>query len=190
MRNKAWLYTILLLIIIVISSWFTFIVTKNMSLPHINQATNPDTFMKNVVYTEHDQNGLIHTQIYTPTIAHYQNNDLYVFTKPQFKTVTANKQTWIITADMGKSIYGSDKIKLWHNVKIVEPELTDTHKYAFIITTNSITIYPKTKFATTEQPIIITQGENVTKAVGAEADLKAGTIKLLSKVEGTYKLKN
>lgn len=185
MNTKTLFFTLSLLTVVTLSSILALLAAQKIATPHINASQNPDFFITNALYTEFDQTGAIHNQIATSKISHFTTANAYLFDNPQMTFFYANEQPWIISAHKGKSEHGKDKILLWDNVTIQQaPGANNTET---LINTNSLTLFPNTKTAETKEPVTIKQGGSVMHAVGAKADFKAGTVKLLSKVGGTYK---
>lgn len=187
MHKKNILLTIALLATFLTISTLALFIAKKFIKPHMNSANNPDFFMADALYTKFNQQGLIRTKIQTNKITHFITNNIYYFDNPIITMHTPNEQPWHITANKGKSERGKSKIYLWDNVKIIRA--ASANNSDFDITTSSLTVYPETKFAKTLDPITIIQDGNVTKSIGAEADFKTGSIKLLSKIKGIYPAK-
>ena len=80
----------------------------------------------------------------------------------------------------------SGKIYLDGKVKIIRKPVANNT--GFNIATDLLIVEPDLKFAKTASPITIVQKNNIIKAVGAELDLKTGTLKLLSKFKGQYRI--
>ncbi len=189
MLKKNLYLTILLLTVFIGTSILALLTAKKVT--HIEQPTvsanSPDFFMTNTTYFKFSHEGNIQNQIKADKITHLDNNNTYLFEKPDILMFTPGEQPWHITANKGKSEQGKSTVYLWHNVKIVRkigPNNPD-----FDITTSELTVYPDIKFAETDKPVTIIQSGNTTKAVGAKADFKTGIIKLVSKIESWLQIK-
>lgn len=187
MNKKNAFFTIILLIIFSgISAQALFSAKKITKISSIDPDV-PDFFMTNAMYMQFDHNGKINNQFHTNQITHFPINNNYIFDNPQIKIYNNCEQPWNITANKGRSEGGKSKIYLWDNVKIIQASNPDNPD--FDITTTDLTVYPDIKFAETKKPITIIQSGSIAKAIGAEADFKNGTVKLLSNVEGQYQAK-
>lgn len=180
--RKTVFLTIALAIIIVVSCWLALNVAKNLLHERSLSAQNPDFFMHKVVYTQMDESGRICDQITAPSLVHYLDNDVSVFTEPHLLVFNPTQKLWEISADQGKSMGFMGRIYLSGNVNVERmPLLND---FGFTVKTTALTIYPASKTADTEEPVTILQNGSVVNAVGAKADLAKGTINLLSQVKG------
>lgn len=159
-------------------------IAKKFTTTHINSTDNPDFFMTEAVYTKFNSAGQIRNQFQTDKITHFTASNSYVFEHPNIVMHNSNEQPWLITANKGKSEQGKSKIYLWDNVKVTQAAGTANSECD--ITTSELSIFPDVKFAETTQPVTIIQNSNITKAVGMQADFKAGIIKLLSNVKSVY----
>lgn len=185
MNTKNIFITIVLLAIFSSVSILALLEAKKITSSHTNAADAPDFFMTNTTYIQFNPNGEISNQFYTSKITHFTTNNNYTFDNPRMKMYNTNEQPWDITANKGRSEGGKSKVYFWDNVRVVQAAGQETTN--FDITTTSLTIYPSIKFAETNDPVTIIQGESIAKAVGAKADFKSGTVTLLSKVECEYK---
>ncbi len=188
MKIKNTLFTVVLLIVFSGSSILALIAAKKVTKVQYSQSTNiPDFFIINSTHTKFNSSGKIQNQIKAGKITHLPTNNIYLFEKPDMLMNTPGEQPWRVTADKGKSEKGKSIVYLWDNVKIVRaasPKNSD-----FDITTTALTIYPEKRFAETDQPVTIIQSGNITKAVGAKADLKTGIIKLISNINSWLRIK-
>ena len=188
MITKNILLTIALLAVFIGSSMLALITAKKITQVKLPQSTNtPDFFIINSTDTKFNDEGAIQNQIKSAKITHLPTNNIYLFEKPDMIMHTPGEQPWHVTADKGKSEQGRSIVHLWDNVKIVRaasPKNSD-----FDIATTALTIYPEKRFAETDKPVTIIQSGNITKAVGAKADLKTGIIKLISKIESWLQIK-
>lgn len=184
MNKKIAFLTIVLLVAISIGSIFALISAQKISTPQISSQNQPDYYMLDAKYTDYDQNGDIHSQISTSKITHFVTEDSYLFDNPIMIIFNQEQKPWSITSNKGKSEHGKEKVFLWDNVVIHQdagPKNAPT-----TITTSELTIFPKTKTATTDKAVNITQGGSSITAVGANADFKTGVVNLLSQVQGKY----
>jgi LPS export ABC transporter protein LptC len=185
MNTKTAIFTILLLIGFVATSLLALFTAKKITTPQVTSVTTPDFFMSNAIYTKFDKEGNIQNQIQTSKIIHFHTKNTFLFDNPDIIMHTPNENPWHITAAKGKSIRGKNEIWLWGDVKIAKE--AGKNNLDFDIRTKSLTVYPENKFAKTDKPLKVIQGENMTKAVGGEVDLKSGTVKLLSHIESIFK---
>lgn len=187
MNTKNIFITIILLSLVIITSVLTLLTAKKLTSTHINNTNNPDFFMNNVSYIKFDQKGNIINQFSTSKITHFATNNSYFFDNPRIKMYSANEQPWDITANKGKSEYGKSRIDLWDNVQVMQA--ASANNQDFNITTTALTFYPDTRCAETKEPITVIQNGSIAKAIGAQADFKVDTVKLLSDIDVQYQAK-
>ncbi len=183
MSKKQVFFTIVILLIAGITSCFTLHLMK-ISKSHINQPHNPDVIVINAVYTQMDDNGMVHHIVHIPKLTHYPYQDSSAFQKPDIIIMDSPKTPWHITADRGTSQYGTTTINLLDNVKL--HQAAGPQNSELTITTDAATIYSHKKYVTTNRPITITKPGTTIKAVGAEAYLDKKIINLLSQVKEKY----
>jgi LPS export ABC transporter protein LptC len=117
---------------------------------------------------------------------HYANENASILQYPHLMIVDKDKKVWNISANNGKSLQENNTVYLWDNVNIKQFDPAINADKLTVVTSKA-TIYPHKKLGETNQPIAITEGQNVIHAIGAKVDFNKSTVKLLSKVMGKYK---
>lgn len=186
-KIKTMLLTALLIAVLIITSFLALTTAKKSTRTSKPSINTPDFFMINAEYKKFNQKGEIRNQFKTTKITHFNSDNTYLFDNPKMVMNTPNEQPWNISASKGKSKKGKKEIHLWDNIKIIRKRGNNNSDYD--ISTTELTIYTDSKIAETDKPIKIVQSQNITKSIGAKADFKSGNIKLLSNIEGTYKIK-
>lgn len=142
-----------------------------------------DSFVTQLHQTQYAQKGGIGSLFNTPRIQQYTNQQFALISQPHM-TIYQNAQPWHITADHGKSTQNGTVVYLWGHVKLMQPaSSTDTNT---IITTTKATVYPQQSYAKTTAPVAITHNQTTIHGTGAIANMKKGTIELLSQTQGHY----
>lgn len=176
-----WL-TLFLFTLASLSLWIIF--ANNHHSKKLTPQENLDGYMLEARYIQYDNQGLVHTHLYTPKMTHYSEDSTSYFVHPEMVAYNKHRIPWTVTASEGKAISDGNRVELWGGVKIHQspeenfPETT--------ILTSAMTVYPHYSFATTDQPITITRPDTAIEAVGMEAHFKDGTFKLLSAAKGVY----
>jgi LPS export ABC transporter protein LptC len=184
MNAKIISFTLSLLGLLIAVSWFTLqMVKENMEAKPLSYAS-PDSFAHNVTFTKIDKDGKEQMVFYTPRLVSYQQRDYIEFAKPNITIKKQNGKPWKITADKGNSNSSGNIINLLDNVKFQQIQSKPSKTVS--VTTSSIKIYIDKKYAVTDKPIVIQQGAFTVNAVGANADLNAGIVNLLSMVREVY----
>jgi len=184
MNKKQIFFTIVILVIAGITSWFTWHIIKISSKTHIDQPHNPDSIIINATYTQMDANGNIHHIIHTPKLVHYSYQDATTFQNPDITIINAIGNPWHITADKGNSQYGTTIINLLNNVRL--HQAASANNSELTITTVAATIYAHKKYITTANPVTVKKPGIIITAVGANAYLDKKNINLLSQLKEQY----
>ncbi|MBU0455167.1 MAG: LPS export ABC transporter periplasmic protein LptC [Pseudomonadota bacterium] len=158
--------------------------TKHLPTQPTPNLNKPDSVMTYVVSTQFDAQGQIHATIKSPKITHYEKNDRSHFETPFIVLYPKNEPPWHITAKEGNALQGDKRIELIGNVVI--RQLSGPNSHQIILKTSKMTFFPNRSFASTDQPVTITQPGNIVKSVGLTIDLNTGIIHLLSKAQGQY----
>ena len=92
-------------------------------------------------------------------------------------------ETWHLLSDRGQVRAGGDDVQLDGNVRVTGP--APGSDVPLVLTTESLRINTPTEFIETDAPVKLRWSGNELNAVGLEADLKAGSVRLKSAVHGT-----
>ena len=94
-----------------------------------------------------------------------------------------NDDVWHLKADRGEVRDNGDDVQLTGNVAITGP--APGSELQLSLTTDSMRINTPTQFIETDAPVKLSWSGNELNAVGMEADLKAGSVRLRSAVHGS-----
>jgi LPS export ABC transporter protein LptC len=97
-------------------------------------------------------------------------------------TGTANA-VWHLTSDHGQVRADGNDVQLSGNVQVTGP--APGSEAPLVLTTDSMRVNTPTQFIETDSPVRIRWSGNVLDAIGMEADLKAGDVRLKSKVHAS-----
>lgn len=186
MNNKSIWFS---LILIVVACFSTVLMLKNTGRQQVQPlqkpAQHPDAFMINADYYEYDDQGLLHSHLYSPKVVHYPHQNSAQFTNPNFLIYTNKQQTpWHITAHHGLSRDGINWVYLWDHVHI--HQAPQPNSLSTDIDTEHVTILPNQSLAKTSDDVTITRLDSIVKATGMQADFKTGVVELLSHSQGIY----
>ncbi len=175
----------------------------------------PNAYMLDVTATQMNDEGTPESILKSPQMIHYQKDNSTLITLPDMYNYSPDEPTWHITAINGKANDGIDIVYLWQNVvaqqftssptntPIALPETSmpmvnkaplplapTTAKTStapiITITTSAATIYPHKKYITSDQPATFIQPGITVNSTGFNADMKQGSVTLLSQAQGTY----
>jgi lipopolysaccharide export system protein LptC len=131
-----------------------------------------------------DQHGEPSLKIISPKIVHYAENDTADIEQPLISIYHQSPIPWHIKSRYAKATQGISTILFWDQVVIDHP--ADHNTATTLIKTTRLTITPTEKRAQTDQWITLQQPGIVAQGIGMLANLRDGTIHLLSAVEGAY----
>jgi len=184
MSRYVWL-SVLFIITASLGTIWMFHNTAQQQALQPQQNLRPDAFMVNANYYEYDDQGLLHSHLFTPKVTHYPEKNSAQFQHPSFMIYADKKRIpWYITADHGQSRSGIDTVYLWDHVHLHQPP--QENNLGTDITTDRMTVLPNQSIAKTDQPVTITRPDSIIKATGMQTDFKTGIVKLLSHSRGIY----
>ncbi len=176
--------SLLLVLAVGLSSWS--ILISNLTL-HSAKPEDPkqaDAYMTQVIATNYNKEGKPALKITSPKMIHYPNNDSTDITTPCVLVYRDSSHPWDIDAQFAKTTHGINEILFWNHVNI--HHAADEANPVTTMLTESLTILPQEKIASTKDAITFIQPDTKIHAVGMLADLNSNTIKLLSQTEGEY----
>ena len=182
---KNSIISLLLVIAISLSTWSIFLSKQWAPASTDALSHRPDAFMEDVIATIINKEGNPVLKVAAPKMIHYADNDSTDMTAPNitvFRKESPNP--WFINADFAKATQGISQILFQKNVVIHHPANIDNPTTT--MSTDSLTVFPDEQTAQTNDPILITQPSSTIHAVGMHANLKDGTVKLLSQAREEY----
>ncbi len=185
MLSKKYIVGCILLLGVAYTGWLLF--QSSTFAPDVTQGKQfrPDIFMQDVKVVETDETGKVVKHLTSPKLVHYPKDDKTQITQPVYVVYQDNqKQPWVIKATMGTSYNGGKKIVLQDNVNIHESQ--GTNNQDTLITTSSLTYFPKKDLASTKKPVTIQKPNLKITAIGMNAFLAEKRVDLLSNTRGIY----
>lgn len=174
-----------------LSGWSALIIYQKKSTSD-DFLGKPDAFMEEVVATIIDKQGRPSLKIVSPKMTHYIENDATDIVKPLLTLYRSSRQKapkpWRLTADHARALQGVSQIRLWDNVIINHPGDAEDEKTRLL--TKTLNVYPDKQLAETLDPVTISQPFTQIQAIGMNADLSTGAVKLLSQTRGEYSVQN
>lgn len=177
------LYSLLVTAALLLSGWSFFITYhKKAILP--DTLDKPDAYMDDVIATIIDKQGNPSIKIVASKMIHYVENDATDITNPLMTLYRKSPKPWHLSADHARTLQGISQILLWENVIINHPGDDQNEKTTLAMPT--LTVYPENQTASTADPVVINQPNSKIHAIGMNADLASGTVKLLSQARGEF----
>ncbi len=175
----------LFLLSVILSGW-SILTIKKHPIPRVKPTVSnqPDAFMEGVVAVVLNKAGVPALKITSPKMIHYPNNDTTRILSPHLTVYRNSPEPWLIQSDYAKAAHGVDEILFWSHVIIHHKK--DIANLDTTLTTTTLTVFPKKETAETKAALTVWQPNTTVYAVGMLANMKAGTIKLLSQTRGVY----
>ncbi len=157
---------------------------SNISLPD-NKAyqEEPDFFVVNGLYTLFNEHGKISSKLKSKEAKHYPDRNIAVLSQPHLLVYREDDTHWKLTADFGEYDLTKEQVKLTRNVVITRDEQLTT---PWTLKTESLTLFNKTRFITTKQPVTISDSVNIINGTGMNGWIDNKKIELTSRVRGNY----
>ena len=152
--------------------------------PIQNKKLLPDAYMEDVTAIILDKVGKVTMKIVTPKMLHYAQDDKTDFIDTQLTLYHKSPNPWFVESKTAQALHGIDNVIFKGNVTIHHP--ADYNNPATVIKTTTLTVNPNERTAETAEPITMIQPNSVIKAVGMQADMDSGNIRLLSQAQGEY----
>ncbi len=155
--------------------------------PRVDGSTrhDPDYILNNFVTTKTDATGAISHILKASEMRHYPDDDSTELTNPHFTQFGVGKPTTTIEGKRGHVSSKGDVVEFRDDVRVVRPAFADRPEMT--LTTQYLRVEPDKEIASTDQPVVITQGpKSVVHAVGMYYDKKNQTIQLNKRVRSHY----
>ncbi|MCB5188338.1 LPS export ABC transporter periplasmic protein LptC [Methylobacillus caricis] len=159
--------------------------------PRVDGSTrhDPDYVLNNFVTTKTDASGNISHILRASEMRHYPDDDTTELENPHFTQYGVGKPTTMIEGKRGQVSSNGEIVQFRDNVRVVREAFGD--KAEMTLTTDYLQVEPKREIATTDRPVVITQGpKSVVHAVGMIYDKKQQTIQLNKRVRTHYESPN
>ncbi|ODC02671.1 LPS export ABC transporter periplasmic protein LptC [Terasakiispira papahanaumokuakeensis] len=153
-------------------------------LPLPQVAGEPDYYLEGATLKHYTTLGQLQQTVTTPKLAHYPEQDLTTLLTPKVFGQNAAGQQWDARANSGTLRQSDTQLQL--NQDIVLTLKAPDNRPPLTLTTTTLSVDLPHAQAQTEDPIQITQGEDITRALGLNVDLQQGILILPNQVEGHY----
>lgn len=184
LQNSSFSLAISLLTLCMVGSYL-FLTQLNAQPALINETGHdPDAFGTKITAFYLNKEGKLQTEFKSPKMLHYAAENRTEFDHPYFLIYTQNPTPWHIFALHGQAISGIDSVKLWDNVHIHQDQSYTNHELN--LHTNTMTLYPKTQMADTNQPVLLIQPGYQVSAIGVHVSLKEEKVDLMSNAKGEF----
>lgn len=176
------LFSIFLIIAVICTVSFTLHSTKRQN-PNDKTKNHLEGYANTITQYHYNKKGQLNTVFQSPKILQYSKQQTALIDQPRI-IAYGKHGTWHLSADHGKSIDAGKRIRASGHV-VIEQFATKTTPYTKI-TTKTATFFPQVSIAKTKAPVTIQRPGTTITGIGAIADMKKGTVKILQQARGTY----
>ncbi len=182
-RVRAWLPLLPLLLLLAATYWLNLQVQP---LPQIQsqQRHDVDYVVDNLSAMTLNAQGQTRFILNAERLWHYPDDDTTHLQMPQLTSLYANRPPTVTTAQTGMIASKGDDVFLYDEVRVIRPASEGAGEARFA--TDYLHVVPDRDWAETNQSVVMTDQNDVIRAVGMELDNKARTAKLLSRVRATH----
>tara|TARA_R110002073_G_scaffold37559_16_gene108246 strand:+ start:20327 stop:20938 length:612 start_codon:yes stop_codon:yes gene_type:complete len=138
---------------------------------------DPDLYMRNATITQFTKSGVKQHRINAARFTHFPLTDITTLKQPDMTLYATEpgENPWDVIAKNGrvlpKVLFRDEVIELWDDVLAIQ---SDPEGNFINIRTDSLTIYPATDYAETDQKVIIDDNSGRTTAAGMKAYFEEG----------------
>lgn len=177
------------LAVLVLLAAITFWIDRTVQVPERkadgSTRHDPDYIVNNFVTTKTDMTGNIQYVLAAAEMRHFPDDDSTQLARPRLTQYTNASPYTQIESQQGLVSSNGEIVQFIGNVKVVRQPTGDRPEMT--MRTQYLKVTPDTEVATTDRPVVITEGpKSVVHAVGMIYDKKNRTIKLLNKVRAHY----
>jgi len=184
-RNAMILPIIVVTILALISFWIESKVKAPLHKSKASLRHDPDYYLENFVTTKTDVQGNLKSMLAATSMHHYPDDDSTFLTRPRFSQFTNNKLYTQIEGQKGQISSNGEVVEFTNRVIVYRPAIADRPDMR--LSTDYLKIFSKQEIASTNSPVVITQGpKTVIRGTGMIYDKKQQTVTLLKKVKVHY----
>lgn len=147
-------------------------------------SASTDTIVRNLKVRQFGTDGHLINLLHTPLMHHIPLNNTHKLQSPHIVIKEPNQAPVEIHANEAVALYGGQQITFNQEVVIHQKKADNTVEST--LRTESMTYFPKTKFATTDKEATFERPGSVISSTGMNAYLAEKRVTLLNNARGTY----
>jgi len=164
--------------------WYAEYTPSNLGGSTTANPVMPDIMISGIKQTTFNATGLLDHSIEAQSAIHFELQGVTKLEHPHITFYEDNNVDWRITANKGNTADKGETLHLAGNVIAIQADNNNLPLTTF--ETQQLVIHPKKEYAETVEPVIISQANNKTKAVGMTVDIQSGIMTLLSQVQSRH----
>ncbi len=184
-RNlSAWATLIFLILFAALTLWLDRVVQPGE--PKLDGSTRhePDYIVENFSSATLDLNGQPHYTLAAVKMTHYPDDKTTQLQRPHFMRFAPNAAPTHIYAQRGVVTEDGKEAYLYDQVRVVREAFGEASELS--LDTSFLHVIPDKDLALTDKPVVISDANTHSTAVGLKLDSKNHLLKLLSRVKARY----
>jgi lipopolysaccharide export system protein LptC len=178
-------FSLLLLVLLGVGTfWLGKTTVVPEAVQEADRQTDPDYVIENFSVIRTEADGIVRHRLTAKRMVHYPDEDTTQLQQPYFVDIEPGKPVMRVHAEEGRLFNKNEEMHLIGNVRVYR-EAT-RNRQATTVETPFLHIIPASDMASTNSPVMITEGKMVVRAVGMELNDNTGITRLLSKVRVTH----
>ncbi len=140
----------------------------------------PKTYLIDTRSWVYDEDGNLSEVLDTASAEYYLDGDETFLVSPRFYSHHDDDRTWSASAERGVMNHAGDTLSLFDKVLLISDQTGGR------LETEAMKIDLERKVARSRSPVLLTQGQNTTRADGMVANLERERMQLMPNVESIY----
>ncbi|MAR89871.1 MAG: LPS export ABC transporter periplasmic protein LptC [Pseudomonadota bacterium] len=185
MKPKTQLILTSLLLGLMVVGLYAYVMWDQWFQPRANitaQNDQPDMVAKNLVQQRFDDQGAKSYRLQAESMEQFISRDRNVMARPIITFFEQQQPSWRTRADTAVSDTKVNRLDLTGNVSIEQQGVSE----AAVMETQTLALYPRRSYATTDDRVVIRQTGVYIEATGLDADLTNNRITLKTNVTSIY----
>lgn len=183
-RFPAWFPLLLLAAIAALTFWLDSFVQPPARTPAATAREDPDYIVDGLTATRLAVDGSIKHTLKAAKMIHYPLDDVTHLESPVFVSHAAARSPVTVTARRGVVSSEGETVHFHDDVRVRRAPYAD--RTELVVRTEYLLVVPDQNIARTDREVTIADAHTTVTAVGLELNSENRTLKLLSRVRGTY----
>ena len=191
-RLIAWSPVLLLGALAALTYWLNAQVQQPPARRDGSSRHDPDLFLQEFKAMTFDAQGKPREALAAARAEHYPDDDTSDLSAPRLQLTRPGRPTMTISADRGRISGDRDRGDFAGNVRVARDadprpgKNGETASGPVTFTTEALHVYTKDQRVQTDQPVTIEEPRGIIRGRGLEFDNKAKSVRILSRVSGTF----
>ncbi|WP_281523513.1 LPS export ABC transporter periplasmic protein LptC [Turicimonas muris] len=172
----------LLLTLVGMSYWYS-VKAEMEGQGHLSDLNSPDFIAHDITVTKFDKSGGASYKVFAKRIDHYSDGHATA-EFPEYYSLNPNEPQVTARSDSGEMVSGGETLHFYNNVDIRQQAHGD--KPASRLETSQLDAYPDEDVYSSDKPVTLTRGSDISKGIGMDFDNVERTFKLRSRVQSEF----